>query len=298
MRIITDKNVDQLMNMCYSKNINKLLNQPERITQFVIQDYVKNVNAINLSNEPSESDKRAPQEEIKYQNLEDFPSKDTPEPEGGVPVPKWEDEAPNLDWGEEVHNPEWGDVALSERTRQDDLIKQQGELLKTHGEILKMRESSTTNTPLPLAEQAQLADPVKEKLKILGERIRAERLQEVNVNAQQFVEPVFQDPELKQAYDNLPQDMRDKIRIKNFSQEKIEKLLNQLKQISPAATKFQPVPAEDITNILKVQEEKTKEKEESNDEGKAEPGSSQPTSEKEEATPTAGGEKKTISFNV
>ena len=304
MRIITEGNVDQLMNMCYSKNLRQLLNQPpERPIEFVIQDYVKGVNEIYKKIEPdvpqtAEEFKLQPvtpelagSDDGAYLNLEIPGSKKeqgkvfeptTPtSPDFAPTTPVSPDFAPTTPVSPDFAPSDVND----ERARQDDLLRQQGELLKTHGEILKIRESSGT-----------AATPINERLKMLAEQVERKRMEQASSSMQPFVEPVFQDPELKQAYDNLPQDMRDKIRIKNFSQEKIEKLLNQIRTITPTASeKFTPVPSEDATKILKVEEGK--------EEKNSEPSSSSNENKKEESTATTstvsgGGQKKTISFNV
>ena len=286
MRIITEGNVDQLMNMCYSNNLGKLLKQPERQNQFLIDDYVKSVHELNKENETDGSEKSNYVGEVDHA-LHDWGA----EPDNEETIRQFDAQfSENLEKlagvKQEQVNPETP-VGLDERTRQDDLLKQQGELLKTHGEILKMRESSNT-TP-----QSSLAEPVNNNSKMSSENVEP-LMNQPDVPVQPFVEPVFQDPELKQAYDDLPQDMRDKIRIKNFSQEKIEKLLNQIRQINPpSAAKFEPVPEEDSTKILKVEESK--------EEKPDEPSSSSEQEKKEEVSPTVGGgggEKKTISFNV
>jgi DNA-directed RNA polymerase II subunit RPB2 len=44
MRIITDDNVDQLMSMSYSNNINKLLNNTKDNTDYLIKEYVRKIN--------------------------------------------------------------------------------------------------------------------------------------------------------------------------------------------------------------------------------------------------------------
>ena len=277
--------MDQLMNMCYSNNLGKLLKQPERQNQFLIDDYVKSVHELNKENETDGSEKSNYVGEVDHA-LHDWGA----EPDNEETIRQFDAQfSENLEKlagvKQEQVNPETP-VGLDERTRQDDLLKQQGELLKTHGEILKMRESSNT-TP-----QSSLAEPVNDNSKMSSENVEP-LMNQPDVPVQPFVEPVFQDPELKQAYDTLPQDMRDKIRIKNFSQEKIEKLLNQIRQINPpSAAKFEPVPEEDSTKILKVEESK--------EEKPDEPSSSSEQEKKEEVSPTVGGggEKKTITFNV
>jgi hypothetical protein len=104
------------------------------------------------------------------------------------------------------------------------------------------------------------------------------------------------------VYDNLPQKMKDDIYAKQFSQEKMEKLLGQLKNYSgdgnvgegPSTPSFSPVDADDVTNILKVQEAK-----ESKEEAKESTEDKKGDDAVADATPTVGGgERKTISFNV
>jgi len=61
MRIITDENVDQLVSMSYSNNMNKLLQKDEEVSEKTIQAYTLQVR--NLLREPNDNTKNIPVEE-------------------------------------------------------------------------------------------------------------------------------------------------------------------------------------------------------------------------------------------
>jgi hypothetical protein len=70
MRIITDTNVDQLTNMCFSKNVNMLLQNEERETTALINEYEKNVIELQKQTEEAGANYSQTPERVDYENFE------------------------------------------------------------------------------------------------------------------------------------------------------------------------------------------------------------------------------------
>ena len=285
MRVITDSNVDQLLNMCFSKNINKLLHQPERLTPFLLQEHEKNVKELNkkiMAGEVAVDDDAVSGSNLAENPITQWIDKPADQWTNG-PADAWKD-GPMDRFAEEVSPEEASqkNVLGIVRPNQEELLRQQGDLIKQQGEILRLRQAGMVTKESP-----------------------AMREEPVAVQPLSYPDPVLQDPELKRVYDNLPQKMKDDIYTKQFSQEKMEKLLGQLKNYSGTgnagegatseAVPFSPVDATDVTNILKVQEAKEEAKESKEATGEDKKVEDAVT----DNPPTVGGaERKTISFNV
>jgi len=285
MRVITDSNVDQLLNMCFSKNINKLLHQPERLTPFLLQEHEKNVKELNkkiMAGEVVVDDDAVSGPNLAENPITQWIDKPADQWTNG-PADAWKD-GPMDRFADEVPPEEASqkNVLGIVRPNQEELLRQQGDLIKQQGEILRLRQAGMVTKESP-----------------------AMREEPVAVQPLSYPEPVLQDPELKRVYDNLPQKMKDDIYTKQFSQEKMEKLLGQLKNYSGTgnagegatseAVPFSPVDATDVTNILKVQEAKEEAKESKEATGEDKKVEDAVT----DNPPTVGGaERKTISFNV
>lgn len=280
MRIITDSNVDQLMNMCFSNNIGKLLHNPDRYTPHMVNDYEQGI--INLKKTHVPANEFAYQEPVnmEYQTFEDFPDANV----------AYANEMPDVktdDWGEvKTDDYGWGApnfVSVSNQANTDQLLKQHGELLKENGDLLKMRATSGLAPDLASGLAPSLIPSVQQ------------------VDQAEYVEPTFSDPELQLEYDNLAPRAKEKIRANNFPHEKTEQLLKQLIAVKRKnAAKYAQVEPPDVTSILKVQEANSLAKDEANKEKSEENVAS--TDKKEESDEASGdmggGSKKTVNFNV
>jgi DNA-directed RNA polymerase II subunit RPB2 len=124
MRIITDDNVDQLLSMSYSNNINKLLNKPENITNeelvIEIKDYIKTLR-YNITKEIDEN--------IKKERIETTLEEKTLTPE--TPEFSLEEKSPEFTLNEEINafQPTNQNISPTEIILKDD-VKQIAENLQ------------------------------------------------------------------------------------------------------------------------------------------------------------------------
>lgn len=248
MRIITDTNVDQLTNMCFSKNVNMLLQNEERDTTSLINDYEKNI--LNLQKQTDESGKDYTQnpEIVDYENFEytvngELTNSLVPE------MAKTEEFAyvPPT-----VENAGWSDSPIDESVfgtfgspespalRDEELLQQHGNLVKEHGELLKMRELNKNPglvTPVPRSEFA--FDPSREQPDLAQMGIAL---------------PIFEDVELQNAYNKLEPRMKLRLHETSMPRDKIELMLRRIVDLEKRnAQNFQEVEPENVTQILQVQ---------------------------------------------
>lgn len=333
MRIITDKNVDQLMNMGYeSKNIQKLLNIEDYLTTYAVMDHVKRVDKLKKMTSPSDGTEVSiiTPEEIEYQDFSDV-NVETQEQEQpglqeqqlqglgqqglgqqGLGQQGQENQAlghqglghqglgqPGLGQQglEQMQMPSQGQEVVS----QTNLLQQQGELLKQHGELIQQNQNQGQG-------QGQFGGAVKTGNDTWVEQFSVEKglpywynsVSGESVWKLPVASPksLFMDKRLQDLYNSLDADTQSKIDSLP-SQGQKDMLLKKIDEEiikKKMAEQFKPI--ESPIDILSVDKDKdnNKNKEENNNRTKEETDKTDNSIETSSSS-SSSGEKKVINLS-
>ena len=249
MRIITDTNVDQLTNMCFSKNVNMLLQKEGRDTTALINEYEKNVIELQKQTGDAGKDYSQPPEIVDYENFEytvngEVTNSLVPEMAKTEEFAYVAPQNQNTGWSDSpIDESAFGTFGSPETispTSDEELLQQHGNLVKEHGELLKMRELNKTPGSVPSGPKSEFAfDPsrVQPDLAQMG-----------------LVLPTFEDVELQNAYNKLEPRMKLRLHETSMPKDKIELMLKRIVDLEKQnAQNFQEVAPENVTQILQVQ---------------------------------------------
>jgi DNA-directed RNA polymerase II subunit RPB2 len=256
MRIITDTNVDQLTNMCFSKNVNMLLQNEERETTALINEYEKNVIELQKQTEEAGANYSQTPERVDYENFEytvngEVTNSLVPEMAKTEEFAYVPPQNQNTGWSDSPFDDRafgtFGSPETISPTSDEELLQQHGNLVKEHGELLKMRELNKGPGSIPSGPKSEFAfDPSREQpdLAQMG-----------------LVLPTFEDVELQNAYNKLEPRMKLRLHETNMPKDKIELMLKRIVDLEKQnAQNFQEVPPENVTQILQVQKKDSDDK--------------------------------------
>jgi len=259
MRIITDSNVEQLTNMCFSKNVNALLLQEEgRDTNTLIMEYEKNV--IEMQNQVEESERGYMQnvETVDYENFEytvdgELTNSLVPEMEKTEEFKYVAPTGAEAEWSDSpideslfgtVGSPEQTGVQNTKVASDEDLLQQHGDLVKEHGELLKLRELNKS----PASDSSPGSSGSFDET-MMGQP---------NLDIMGITLPTFENAELQNTYNKLEPKMKLKLHEANIPKDKIELMLQRIVDLEKQnAQNFQEVASENVTQILQVQNKDT-----------------------------------------
>ena len=300
MRIITDTNVDQLTNMCFSKNVNMLLQNEGRDTTALINEYEKSV--IELQKRSEEAGKNYSQtpETVDYENFEytvngEVTNSLVPEmvktEEFAYVAPQnenggWSDSPFDESAFGTIGSPEMSSSRNSSQSfapRDEELLQQHGDLVKEHGELLKMREMNKVSGLGPKSEFA--FDPSREQ---------------PDLTQMGVVLPTFEDAELQNAYNKLEPRMKLRLHETSMPKDKIELMLKRIVDLEKQnAQNFQEVPPENVTQILQVQKKDSDDKvNTTEDKDKDKDKDSSSSSSSSSNSGSGGNDKKVVTFSA
>lgn len=259
MRIITDSNVEQLTNMCFSKNVNALLQQSDkRDTNMLITEYEKNV--INMQTQVDESARGYAQnaEIVDYENFEytvdgELTNTLVPEMEKTEEFKYVAPTGAEAEWSDSpidesvfgtFGSPEQVGVQSTKGASEEDLLQQHGDLVKEHGELLKLRELNKSS-----ASDSGTGSSGSFDATMMGQP---------DLVTMGITLPTFENAELQNAYNKLEPKMKLKLHETNIPKEKIELMLQRIVDLEKQnAQNFQEVSPENVTQILQVQNKET-----------------------------------------